>query len=148
VWRPVGLDMRSAIVLALLAAVVLPGSARADAEHPPKKRIVTVPEIDATITLRFDDSVIVPAPPVKPLVALVPIPHAFGDARPYPHGILLVEPPAPRRVIAVFREVPDPAIDDARGNALVDLGVGLGALALAAGLAGRRRTATHPVGML
>ncbi len=132
--------MRPAILITLFA---LTGSALAE----PGKRIVKLPP-DTMITLRYDDQVVIPMPRGMPHVQLVPLVPAFGDARAFPLGMVLVLPPAPRRVIAVFREVPPD--DDTGGNPLVDLGLGLGAgaIVLAGWLATRRREAMHPVGML
>lgn len=154
--------MRSAILaLATAAAATAPAAAHAKVEQPPKAKLAKPdPKSGKRLIIKLDapaqslDSVdsldlIVPAPALPPQIVIVRPELAFGDARAYPHGMLLLEPPRSHRVRLAFVEVVADADPDPTWPALA-----LGGCALAAlgGFAlARRRPAgslAHPIGML
>lgn len=137
---------RSSVLVA--AALALAAAAAPAAAAP---RIVRLPALappahvdpHADVVIEVGPSAVIVVP-VNPAVQRWS-PGWAGDAGVYPLGIVLAEPPVPRRAIAVawIAEAAEPAIDPLAGG-LALAGLGVGALALA-----RRRGALgHPLGTL
>ncbi|MCX5746398.1 MAG: hypothetical protein NT062_28305 [Proteobacteria bacterium] len=132
--------MRSLVIVGIL----LPSLAAA------RPRTIVLPA-NATIELRFDDGVIVPAPRVTPRGTVL-FEAGYADAAPYPHGILLLAPPVPERAIAAFGvfEVDVFGLDrvaSADVSEPPDPWLVAGLIGTGVVLAGLRRR-THPIGEL